>query len=103
MPGNNDRLNNGADLVTSFGSTTAQVAVVNKILYINGDANGVATDDNITINDAGANVNVVVNGVTTTISRASFRGGRASRVRAHRPSRRGWAARRGCGRSWPRG
>lgn len=66
----NDRLNNGADLVTSFGSTTATVAVVNKILYVNGTTG----NDTITIDDAGANVSVNVNGTRTLVSRASFRG-----------------------------
>lgn len=66
----NDRLNNGADLVTSFGSTTASVQVVNKILYVNGTAG----NDTITIDDAGANLSVNVNGVRTLISRSAVRG-----------------------------
>jgi len=66
-----DRTNNdGQNLVTTFGITTAPTAVVNRILYINGTAG----NDNITINDAGPNVVVTINGVSQTFGRASFRG-----------------------------
>jgi Ca2+-binding RTX toxin-like protein len=59
------------DLVTTFGISTAQAAVVNRILYVNGgDGN-----DTITIDDAGANVVVRVNGqVAGTFARSSFKG-----------------------------
>jgi Ca2+-binding RTX toxin-like protein len=66
----NDRNNNGADLVTSFGATTARAAVLNRILYVNGTAGS----DTITIDDAGPNVKVSVNGQTSFFGRASFRG-----------------------------
>lgn len=58
------------DLVTSFGATTASVAVQGRILYINGGAGA----DTITINDAGPNVAVTINGQTSFIGRASFSG-----------------------------
>lgn len=67
-----DRTNNTSnDLVTTFGISTARTAIVNRILYINGgDGN-----DTITIDDAGPNVTVRINGQAVgTFGRASFKG-----------------------------
>lgn len=62
--------NTNNDLVTVFGQTTAPTAVINRILYINGTSG----NDTITIDDAGPNLKVTINGQSSYFGRASIKG-----------------------------